>query len=254
MDEKIYIISDAHIGAQRAGMEEKKTALLLSFLQSLQDQPCRLIICGDLFDFWFEYRHAIPNRHFHILAQLSSLVRSGIPIDYIAGNHDFWLGAFMRREVGLQLHRDALELTHQDKKIYLLHGDGLLKKDYGYRALKRVLRHPLNVWLYRWLHPDIGVPLALFFSQMSRDADKAADQQSDEDYRAFAFAKIDQGYDMVVLGHTHVPACVRYRHGWYVNAGNWLTAFSYAVIEDGLPSLHRWEGRTQASSTAAAAH
>ncbi len=244
-DEKLVVLSDAHLGAQSATAELIKTDLLHSFLRSRIAPPGRLIICGDLFDFWFEYRHAVPRRHFSILAQLSLLVRSGVRIDYIAGNHDFWLGSFLQQEVGLHLHRDDLELEQAGKKIYLRHGDGLIKKDYGYRALKRVLRHPVNVFLYRLLHPDLGVPLALFFSQMSRNAEKADCFKTDQDYRTFAFQKIEQGYDLVVLGHSHMPACMPYKHGWYVNAGDWIKAFTFAEIVNGQPALYHWDGEAK---------
>jgi len=243
MDEKIYILSDAHLGADRAGIEAQKTERILSFLRSLQDQACRLIICGDLFDFWFEYRHAIPRRHFQVLAQLTLLARSGIAIHYIAGNHDFWMDSFLIGEVGLQVHPDDLELMQDGKKIYLRHGDGLLKKDRGYRLLKKILRHPVNVFLYRWVHPDIGVPVALFFSQASRNADKSAYFKEDTEYRAYARQKIEGGYDIVVLGHSHIPACTPCGQGWYVNAGNWIQAFTFAVIENGRPDLYRWDGQ-----------
>ena len=244
-DEKLIIISDAHLGAQSRADEQIKANRLLSFLQSRVSAPSRLIICGDLFDFWFEYRYAVPRRHFSILAQLSLLVRNGVRIDYIAGNHDFWLGSFLEQEVGLHLHRDDLELEQAGKKIYLRHGDGLIQKDHGYRALKKVLRHPFNVFLYRLLHPDVGVPLALFFSQLSRNADKAACFKTDNEYRSFAFQKIEQGYDLVVLGHSHMPACTPYRQGWYVNAGDWIKAFTFVEIVHGRPALYRWDGQAR---------
>jgi UDP-2,3-diacylglucosamine hydrolase len=252
MDEKIFIISDAHMGGGSAAEEAKKSDWLISFFKYLQTQPCRLVICGDLFDFWFEYRHAVPCRHFQVLAQLSELVRCGIKVDYIAGNHDFWLNSFMEREIGLHLHADDLELSQKGKKIYFCHGDGLMRKDRGYRALKKVLRHPWSVYLYRWVHPDIGVPLALYFSRLSRKADKPKALRKDNDYRAFAFAKIDQGYDVVVLGHTHLAACVAHGPGWYVNAGNWIDAFTYAVIEAGTPSLFGLNGQAQAIAAGSA--
>jgi UDP-2,3-diacylglucosamine hydrolase len=243
INEKIYIISDAHMGAQSAGVEEKKLELMISFLNSLREQPCRLVICGDLFDFWFEYRHAVPRRHFQLLAQLNRLVHSGIDIDYLAGNHDFWLGSFMEQQVGMHLHPEDLELMQSGKKIYFRHGDGLLKKDSGYRALKKVLRHPVCIFLYRLVHPDVGVPLALYFSQLSRNADKPACFKTDAEYRAYAFQKIEQGYDIVVLGHSHAPACIAHGQGWYVNAGNWIDSFTFAVLEAGRPALYRWNGQ-----------
>jgi UDP-2,3-diacylglucosamine hydrolase len=249
MNQTVFIISDAHIGAQSAGEEEKKAALLRSFLQYVAGQSARLIINGDLFDFWFEYHHAIPRTHFHLIAQLALMSRNGTTIDYVAGNHDFWLGTFMAQEVGLHVHRDEMELTCAGRRIYIRHGDGLLKKDHGYRVLKKILRHPLNIFLYRLLHPDIGVPLALFFSQMSRNAEKNVYFKTDEEYRAWAFKKIDEGYDGVILGHSHIPALVRHGQGWYANAGNWIQAFTFINIDNGQPGLYRWDGAATAVTT-----
>jgi UDP-2,3-diacylglucosamine hydrolase len=242
MSETVFIISDAHIGAQSAGEEGRKVSLLRSFLHHVAGQSGRLIINGDLFDFWFEYRHAVPRRHFHLIAQLAQMAQDGTGIDYVAGNHDFWLGSFMSHEVGLRVHRDALDLRSAGRRIHIRHGDGLLKKDHAYRMLKKVLRHPLNIFLYRLLHPDVGVPLALHFSQMSRNADKNGYYKTDQEYRAWAFRKMDEGYDGVVLGHSHIPALVQHGRGWYGNAGNWIHSFTFLKIEDGQPELYRWDG------------
>jgi UDP-2,3-diacylglucosamine hydrolase len=248
MNQTVFIISDAHVGAQSAGEEEHKIALLRSFLHYVAGQPARLIINGDLFDFWFEYRHAVPRSHFHLIAQLTLMIRNGTVIDYVAGNHDFWLGSFMTQEVGLQVHRDDMEIECSGRRIYVRHGDGLLQKDHAYRVLKKILRHPINIFLYRWLHPDIGVPLALYFSRMSRNAEKNSYFKTDHGYRTWAFAKIDAGYDGVILGHSHIPALVHHGGGWYANAGNWIKAFTFIKIENGQPGLFRWDGAAQAVS------
>ncbi|MBN2357668.1 UDP-2,3-diacylglucosamine diphosphatase, partial [candidate division KSB1 bacterium] len=169
-DRKTYFIADAHLGADTSEHERLKEQYISSFLQTFPLNDSRLLICGDLFDFWFEYRHAVPRRHFHVLAQLARLCRSGVPIDYIAGNHDFWLGSFLQKEIGMTLHRDDMILFQGQQRIYIRHGDGLLKKDHLYRLLKKILRFRPNIFLYRLLHPDLGIPLALFFSHLSRGA------------------------------------------------------------------------------------
>lgn len=241
--DRIFIISDAHLGAQSEQQEQVKADLLSSFLKHVREQGNRLIICGDLFDFWFEYRYVVPKRHFRILAELSVLSHAGITIHYVAGNHDFWMDSFMVEEVGMSIHPDDLQLDQNGKKIYFRHGDGILKKDYLYRFLKKVLRNPLNYFLYRLIHPDWGVPLALFFSNWSRNAaQKEENHYSDEEYRQFAFDRIHEGYDIVVLGHSHVPALLPHGEGWYVNAGNWMETFTFAVIEEAIPTLRQWQG------------
>jgi UDP-2,3-diacylglucosamine hydrolase len=241
---KIFFLSDAHLGAQDKEQEAIKAAQLGSFLRYYAVQDAVLVIVGDLFDFWFEYKHVIPQRHFHIISLLANLCRDGKEIHYMAGNHDFWLGTFMENEVGLHLHPDDYVIQNESGKIYIKHGDGLLKKDHLYRAMKKVLRSPVNSFLYRQLHPDLGVPLALWCSHLSREASKDRSGYSDVDYREFAYTRIAEGYDIVVLGHTHWPALEQYRQGWYVNPGYWMDDFTFAVIDNGTPEVLRWhDGR-----------
>jgi UDP-2,3-diacylglucosamine hydrolase len=239
---KHIVISDAHLGAQSLEMERCKTENLSAFLHYVAQQQAHLIICGDLFDFWFEYRHAIPRLHFRILCQLAGLVADGHRIDYVAGNHDFWIGSFLEKEVGMVLHLDDYELQDGSKKIYVTHGDGLLKKDVMYRLLKRILRNRFNVFLYQLLHPDIGVPLAHFFSSLSRNVSQNRLRDYDIDYRQFAYRKIDQGFDVVVMGHSHWSALEPYGTGFYMNCGHWMDPFTFCTIEEGKPAIQRWNG------------
>ncbi len=239
----LYLLGDAHLGGQSPAREEAKQERLISFWRSLHGRnDCQLVLCGDLFDFWFEYRHVIARSHFRILVELAGLVNSGVPVDYLAGNHDFWLGSFLREEAGVTLHDDALSLEQAGRRILLRHGDGLMARDHLYRLMKRVLRHPASIAGYRLLHPDLGIPFALFCSHLSRAS--ARDKHHDDtDYRAYACGQIDAGHDLVVLGHSHVPALLAHGGGWYVNAGAWMDTFTYARIEAGVPSLCQWDGQ-----------
>src|SRR5262245_8346461 len=149
-----YFISDAHLGVESKAREAARETRLIPFLNSLPGRARSLYILGDLFDFWFEYGTAIPRRHFDLLATLRELRRADVEITCLAGNHDFWLGPFLRDELDLKVHDGALTVVEQGRRIWLHHGDGLLGGDLGYRVLKRVLRHPASIALYRWIHPD----------------------------------------------------------------------------------------------------
>jgi len=237
---KLFFISDAHLGAQDTEQEQLKSDRLVSWLRFIGQQDGDLVICGDLFDFWFEYRRVIPRLHFPVLAELALFTSSGRSVHYLTGNHDFWMGSFMTEQLGLCLHEGEWTVQHGGYRIYLHHGDGLKKRDAAYRLLKKILRHSWSISLYRLLHPDLGVPLALFFSRLSRNVTR---EITDLDSRRFASRKIDDGFELVVLGHTHWPALQKYRGGWYLNPGNWMDAFTYAVLEPDGPRLYSWNGR-----------
>ncbi len=239
---KIYFLSDVHLGAHDESLEVTKEQRLLTFFKMLEKEDATLVIVGDLFDFWFEYRHVVPRKHFRVLGMLS-LLAAEREVHYMAGNHDFWLNSFMSEEIGINVHPDDLLLESGGRRIYIRHGDGLLKNDYGYRLMKKVLRNKVNIFLYQLLHPDFGIPLALSVSHLSRSVgEKKSDTYMDIDYREYAFQQIDSGYDIVVLGHTHWAALAPHAHGIYLNPGFWGMNFTYAVVQDGTPSLYTWNG------------
>ncbi|MDZ7314983.1 MAG: UDP-2,3-diacylglucosamine diphosphatase [candidate division KSB1 bacterium] len=242
---RLYIISDLHLGAESKALEREKEEKAYSFFCHVKKERGDLLIVGDLFDFWFEYRHAVPKRHFRILSILSLMSKS-IPIHYLVGNHDFWLNSFISEEIGLIVHADDFSFQYDGLRIYVRHGDGLLKSDHGYRLLKKILRNRLSINLYRAVHPDIGIPLALYCSGLSRKAgEKNGKDYRDDDYRDFAFQKIEQGYQVVILGHTHVPALAAYQNGVYLNPGFWGKNFTFAVLDDGAAKLFRWDGEKE---------
>jgi UDP-2,3-diacylglucosamine hydrolase len=163
-----YFISDVHLGMGNKQQEREKEDQLLGFLRSILPKAERLFIVGDLFDFWFEYTTVIPKGFHRTLASIQEYTERGIPVHYLAGNHDFWMGDYFKTELGMQLHFEPFEISVDGKRLFLHHGDGLALNDLGYRMIKPVLRNRLNIWLYRWLHPDIGVKLAKGSSRSSR--------------------------------------------------------------------------------------
>ncbi len=232
-DNKIIFISDVHLGMGTPEEEKQKEIKLVTFLYEKLNSGDRLFIVGDLFDFWFEYKNVIPKGHMRILSCLSELVDNGVRIDYFAGNHDFWVGEFFRKELGLVFHADPVTEKIDDKTFYIIHGDGLRKNDVGYRVLKKVFRNRLNIFLYRWLHPDIGVPFARWCSGTSRKHTFKENYGTDEDYIKFAEAKVNDGVDYVVMGHTHCPLIHEFKNNKkLINPGDWISNYSYIIYKE----------------------
>jgi len=234
-----FFVSDAHLGFADRKTENEREKRLIAFFQFVQKKGDSLYIVGDLFDFWFEYQSVIPRRYFDILLSLKNLVNGGIKVGYITGNHDFWMDSFFENQLHIPVYRTPIEIKIHEKRLYIAHGDGLAKKDVAYRMLKKFLQHPLNILLYRIVHPDIGFALAGFFSRLSRNHREIKNR--DAEYIAFAKSRFTEGYDAVVLAHTHRPQEFQYKNQIYINTGDWIEHFTYGKFERGRLSLEYWE-------------
>ena len=237
----VYFISDAHLGEHGQHMERRKEERLCSFFDHIGARAECLYVVGDLFDFWFEYRQVVPSAHHRILHRLADLVGDGIRVVYLAGNHDFWLDDFFPREIGVETSREPLSVRHQGISLYVAHGDGLAQPDRGYRFLKRILRHPLNIRLYRLIHPDVGIPLARLASASSRAYTDQKALELVNEYERAAQDILSRGFDAVVLGHSHYPSLRSFGGKIYLNIGDWITHFTYGRLRDGKLTLQTWE-------------
>ena len=238
----IYLASDVHLGAVNA---ERELAFV-RWLGHARDAASEVILNGDLFDFWFEYRAAIPRGHTRVLGALATLVDAGVPVRFMGGNHDWWGGSYLEDEIGLTLYRDPVVLELAGFRTFLAHGDGLGRGDLGYRFLRLVLRGRPTRWAFRWLHPYLG---ALVARRVSFTADRAGQPSEDEKRRArilegWALEKLASApdLDLVVLGHTHIPRLLEVGQGrYYVNAGDWVNHRSYLLLREGeSPRLEEW--------------
>ena len=236
----VYFLSDAHLGGESRPREAPREARLHRFLAHVAAHGAALYVVGDLFDFWFEYRTAIPRRHFETLAALRELRRAGVEVHYLTGNHDFWLGPFLSQEMGLVTHPGAVTVESQGRRVWLHHGDGLIGGDLGYRILKRVVRHPASIGLYRFLHPDLGIPLAHYFSNLSRDSRSRRPLDGDRLWREIAEPRFAEGFDTVMVGHFHHVYERRDGNRSFFVLGDWMEHFTYVALQGGELTLQTW--------------
>jgi len=221
--------------------EKWKERKLLSFLDYVAAAGEKLFIVGDLFDFWFEYRSVIPRGYTRVLCALSQLAELDKELHYIAGNHDFWMRDFLAKELRFQIHMEPLAIDIRGKRFFIHHGDGISRKDRGYRILKRVFRNRINIFLYSLLHPDLGIPLAKWVSSLSRQYTEHKGVPDDTDYLQLAVQKFQEGFDFVVMGHLHMPNYQVIGEKVYVNLGDWIDHFTYAVFDGVEMRLLQWD-------------
>lgn len=241
----VYVVSDIHLGA----VPEATERAFRRFLDHVASEASFLLINGDLFDFWFEYRHVILAEHYRVLAKLRDVVEAGVRIAFVGGNHDAWAGPFLRDTVGIELHEGPLEMTLGGRRTLVAHGDGVGRGDLKYRALKKLIRNPVTVGAFRALHPDWGRRIAEMASTTEHKADTG--DQAAQGRAAFIHAwameqmREHPGIQLILAGHAHLASVTEVEPGrFYVNSGDWLNTFDYVVLPaDGAPpELRQWMG------------
>jgi len=243
MHTPIYFISDIHLQPDSSEPERRKRARLRQLLERVRRAGATLYIVGDLFDFWFEYRHVIPRHYFSTLRALQELTESGCPVHIIVGNHDYWLGSFFPEELNISVHQHPIEVELCGWRFLITHGDGILKRDVGYRLLKRVLRNRFVIWLFRLIHPDLAFRIARMVSGTSRKLTLRNPGKEEAERReivAWAEAQFQRGIDAVVMGHYHLPTRIEQDAKVFLNLGDWMRYFSYAVCENDRLTLRYW--------------
>ncbi|MBI3792897.1 MAG: UDP-2,3-diacylglucosamine diphosphatase [Gemmatimonadetes bacterium] len=235
-----WLTSDIHIGAVPAEVEHA----LLTWLRAARAQARSVVLNGDVFDYWFEWRHVMPRHGYRIVAAIADLVEAGIPVIWLGGNHDAWGGELLRRDVGVEFRLEPWRGAIGGWQAHIEHGDGLRQvEDRTYRVLRAVLRNPLAIWTFRWIHPDLSSRLALGSSATSRHLSAAP---KGDGLRRIALERLaaDPATTLVVFGHTHTRELVRAPGGGvYANCGGWYEQGpAFVRITDDAVELRAWAG------------
>jgi UDP-2,3-diacylglucosamine hydrolase len=239
-----YVFSDAHLGFAPPEVHDR----VLSFLKHCQTAAKAVVINGDLFEFWFEWRTVIPRSSYRVLAALADLRDAGVPVLLIAGNHDCWGGDMLTTDVGIDYHLRPWEGEVGQWRTRFEHGDGLRPvEDRGYRALRKVLRNRLAIRAFRWLHPDLASPLAGGSSHASRTYAARDRGQGLLDSARRELAKRPD-LELLVYGHSHVAGLARISENQvYANPGSWLDRATFLRITENRVALREWNGSAESA-------
>ena len=234
---RIYLLSDFHLGAPDAAISLQREKRIVAFLDEAAKDAEEILLLGDLFDFWFEYKRAVPRGHVRLLGKLAEIADRGIPLHLFIGNHDMWIFDYVPSEVGLTVHREPAARTWMGKKFLIGHGDGLGPGDHGYKFMKQVFRNPVCQWLFARLHPNFGLWLGDFWSGRSRLKSYENDRKwlgTDKEWLVqYCREELKKThYDYLLFGHRHLPVDLEVAPGSrYINLGDWITWFTYAVFD-----------------------
>lgn len=243
----VLVVSDVHLGTIAREQEDAFTV----WLDQAAEAASWIVLNGDIFDFWFEYRWGTSRGYDATLAQLRRIVDAGVRVTLMSGNHDWWGGRYLREDVGLELLQDPITTEMAGLRTFLAHGDGLGRGDLGYRALRLILRGRLTRFAFALLPRRWGDRIGAGVSQTEHrwTAPGPTELARSDILKEWALNEMGRrpDLDLLLLGHTHVPVCERL-HGdrWYINSGDWVYHRSYVILREGEdPRLVQWENEIE---------
>lgn len=233
---KIYFASDFHLGVANHELNREREARIVRWLDSIKEDASELYLVGDIFDFWFEYKHAVPKGNLRFLGKLAELADSGVAITMFKGNHDMWMFGYLTKELNVRIVSNELEIERGGKRFYIHHGDGLGPGDTKYKMLKKIFRSKFCQTLFSLVHPDLGIGIANAWSHQSRIAGLKKESFLGESQEWLVIYSKEllkkKHYDYLVFGHRHIPVDLSLsKDSRYINLGEWINYFSYAVFD-----------------------
>jgi UDP-2,3-diacylglucosamine hydrolase len=235
-DKKIFFVSDQHFGLEEPKPSLWREKLFVKWLDEVKSQAEAIFILGDMFDYWYEYKRAVPKGFVRVLGKLAELTDAGIPIYFFVGNHDMWMIDYLEKEIGIQVYYQPEKFTINGQSFLIGHGDGLGPGDKNFKRLKKLFTNKLAQWSFRWLHPDIGLKLVKYLSQKNKlISGNYKDVFYEENESLFMYAKDylkKEQINYFVFGHRHLALKMPINEqSVYYNTGDWLRHYTYLEFD-----------------------
>jgi UDP-2,3-diacylglucosamine hydrolase len=245
---KIYFISDTHLGLYPESKSLDREKLLVSWLDGIKNDVAELYLVGDIFDFWHEYKHVVPKGFTRFMGKLSELADNGTRIYFFSGNHDIWSYGYFTSEFGAEIYRRSLIKEINGLKFFIDHGDGLGPGDYGYKLLRKFFTSRVLQWFFSRLHPNFALWIGKSWSKNSRYSKgivaKEFGGEKKELQILFAKQKLkEEHFDFFIFGHRHIPSDINIGgQSRVINLGDWIYSFTYGVLDGKKFELKQFRG------------
>jgi UDP-2,3-diacylglucosamine hydrolase len=233
---KVYFLADVHLGSKSHADSRETERKLCRWLDGVKGDAAAIFLLGDVFDYWYEYRYAVPKGFTRVLGKLAEMTDAGVEIHFFAGNHDLWLTDYLSVECGLILHLEPLVTEIGGKRFFLAHGDGLGDDSRSFCFLRKAFHNRFLRKCFSAVHPRWTIPLAHALSNGSRARGGATPYLGAEQEHLIRFAKAkleeSPGINYFIFGHRHLlldlPIAPESR---VIILGDWITFFSYAEFD-----------------------
>lgn len=242
----IYFASDFHLGIHTQDESIVREKKIVRWLESIKHNAAEIYLVGDLFDFWFEYKTVVPKGFTRLLGKLAELADSGVKLHLFQGNHDLWQFGYLQKEIGCNVYAKPITITIGKHVFHIAHGDGLGPNQRWFKFILSIYRNYFFQRLFAFFHPNIGIGIANWFSAQSKKQThhaNAIDYGENEFLWQYAQEFLTHTpIDYFVFGHRHLPATKKLNpNATYVNLGDWMQFYTYAVYDGETLTLHTFE-------------
>ncbi len=239
----VFFLSDAHLGAETAIPSRRRERRLVRWLHQVAPQADAIVFVGDILDFWYEWKHAVPQGFVRLLGAIAYWTDQGLPIYWIVGNHDQWIFDYLPREIGVRVIEGPWQVQWQGKTFYIDHGHHVPPHSLGERFTNALFESRLARHLFRLVHPDLGIAIARKWSHTSRmNHHRVPPPEALAKYERFVAQMEKQcHYDFYLFGHLHYPVQKQIGQAKYINLGDWLEHFTYAHFDGKDVKLLQWD-------------
>jgi len=233
---RTYFASDFHLGLAAGTDPREREARVVAWLEKASGDAQTIYLLGDIFDFWWEYKHVIPKGFSRFLGKLSSITDSGIPVHVFTGNHDLWMKDYLVKECGVVIHHQPFITTIGGEMFYLAHGEGLGTTNMLFKSMLAVFKNKFMQSVFSALHPWIGMGLGHAWSRSSRLAKHISVPfmgENREDLIRHTRRMVSEGCGAryYLYGHRHLPMTFDENGKRMIILGDWFSLNSWAVYD-----------------------
>lgn len=244
-NKKFYFASDLHLSMQPNAASRERESRFVNWLNSIKTDAQAVFLLGDMFDFWFEYKHVVPRGFVRFLGTLAQMVDEGIQVFYFAGNHDQWLKDYFPTELGIPVFMQPEEISIDEKRFLLGHGHLLPTTKPMAKFLQKCFASKFLRFLYGCMHPFFGISIGKNWTHRHRSRYGVRNEnvklENDEIYRFVSKTVSENPFDYFIFGHSHKAVEMALsEQSKYFNTGEWLETCSYVEYDGKRASLKHY--------------
>lgn len=219
----LYFLSDVHLRLDRPERSER----LARFAAGLQPID-RVVVVGDLCDFWFASRQSeTAHSPSPGLQGLANFRDSGGELTLLPGNHDAWIGDYYEKTLGVGYASEHLDLSWGGVRFHATHGHMVG----AHSPWKRWMKGERFLRAFRATPSPIASVMNVLLDSANEIHRESVDLKHISVYRHHADS-IAQSADVCVYGHIHRTVDEVRPAPRLVVLGGWHRRSSYFRVED----------------------